>query len=410
MIDDHIDDDKCTRHCVCSDIYARSRARLQGALGSVVMLCLAVPGVASSSNMQWEVVMQRTVVVEPTTPRLRRKYYSLVCLRRQPRPQDQVHKPVGIGATFERDLQGCYRVTSIHAGGSADESGQVVLGDLLFSVNGLLVKDRTTDSVIQLIKGAPGTRTAIVLVTDGPTSSRSHPGQDAFRFDVFSVVPKIGQEPSELVAIILGAQGLSSNSMHPAVFCQLRMIDLSGEGELREELIGVDKAGLALGMRVIKSRLLIERESLAGQGSASEGALGTISFFDSSVSTPGTCTVLWDSGEVREHSIGKDGEYDLEIAPQMTTISTSLADTRWDNALTLRVRDPLFAALEISIWDRENYLGEILVHVDTLHAQEGRFQEQTRGVTFDEHPTASHLQLACAWFSSRNRAKKTEQL
>jgi hypothetical protein len=374
------------------------------------MLCLSVPGVASSSDNQREVVMQRTVVVEPTTPRLCRKHYSLVCLRRQLRPQDHVHNPVGIGATFERDSQGRYRVTSIHAGGSADESGQVVLGDLLFSVNGLLVEDRTTENVIQLIKGAPGTRTAIVLVTDAPTSARSHPGQDAFRFDAFSVVPKIGQEPSELVAIIVGAQGLSSNSMHPAVFCQLRIVDLSGEGELREELIGVDKAGLALGMRVIKSRLLIERERLAGKGSASEGALGTISFFDSSVYTPGTCMVLWDSGEVHEHSIGKDGDYDLEIAPQMTTISASLADTRWDNVLTLRVRDPLFAALEISIWDRENYLGETLVHVDTLFAREGRFQEQTLEMTFEEQPTASHLQLACAWFSSRNRAEKTEQL
>lgn len=375
---------------------------MQGPLGSVVMLCLAVPGVASSSNMEWEMVIPRTVVIDSTTPRLRRKHYSLVCLRRQLRDHDHVHRPVGVGISFDCDAQGYHRVANIQSG--VDETGQVVLGDLLFSINGLQVKDRSTESLKQLVKGAPGTRTAIVLVTDAPTSARSHPGRDSFRFDAFSVVPKIGPEPSELVVAIVGAHGLLSDSTHPAFFCQLRMVDLSGEGELREELIGVNKAGLALGMRVIKSRFLIERESLAGHASASEGALGTISGFDKSVSSPGTCTVLWDSGEECEHAIGKDGEYDLEIAPQMTTISASLNDTRWDNVITLRVRDPLFAALEITIWDRENYLGETLVHVDVLYAQEGEFEEQALGITFEEQPTASRLLLACAWYSSRNRA------
>ena len=38
------------------------------------------------------------------------------------------------------------------------------------------------------------------------------------------------------------------------------------QGELREELVGVDKAGLSLGIRVIKSRFLIEKEAASGQG------------------------------------------------------------------------------------------------------------------------------------------------
>ena len=38
------------------------------------------------------------------------------------------------------------------------------------------------------------------------------------------------------------------------------------QGELREELVGFEKAGLSLGIRVIKSRFLIEKEAASGQG------------------------------------------------------------------------------------------------------------------------------------------------
>lgn len=371
---------------------------LRGALGSSVLLCLARPASTPTANMEeWEVVLMRTVVCDIQTPRQSQKHYYLVCLRRMLRhKQDDFHKPVGVGIAFDTDSHGRFRVGSIYAGGSAQESGQVTTGDVLFSVNGLQVQGRSTDNVIQLVKGAPGTRIALVLVTDPPVSARSHPGQDSFRYDAFSVVPQIGKDPGEIVAVIIGAQGLVSQSAHPAIFCQLRMIDLSGEGELREELVGVSKAGLALGMRVIKSRFFIEREADDGCG-ASEGALGTISYFDPF--NPGTCSVLWDSGEVQPHSIGENGVYDLEIAPQMTTISKTTLGTRWDNVISLRVRDSSYAALEITIWDRETYLGETLVHVDGLVEQQGEFEEQALSLSFEEVPTSAEVLLACAWFA-----------
>ena len=373
---------------------------LRGALGSCVLLCLSRLAPASAADVEeCEVVLMRTVVCDIQTPRQSQKHHYLVCLRRMLRhKQDDFHKPVGVGIAFDLDSYGRFRVGSIHAAGSAQESGHVATGDVLFSVNGLQVQGRSTDNLIQLVKGAPGTRTALVLVSDPPVSARSHPGQDSFRYDAFSVVPQIGKNPGEIVAVIAGAEGLEalvSKSAHPAIFCQLRMVDLSGDGELREELVGVSKAGLALGMRVIKSRFLMERKP--DGGCASEGALGTISHFDPG--NAGTCSVLWDNGEVQQHSVGDEGEYDLELAPQMTTISKHVSSTRWDNVITLRVRDPTYAALEITIWDRETYLGETLVHVDGLVEQQGEFEEQALPLSFEEVPTSSQVLLACAWFS-----------
>ena len=36
-----------------------------------------------------------------------------------------MHKPAGIGITFECDAHGRFRVANLHAGGSADETGQI---------------------------------------------------------------------------------------------------------------------------------------------------------------------------------------------------------------------------------------------------------------------------------------------
>jgi len=400
---------------------------LLGPLGSLVMICLAIPpplhlardtGGAGGEGgreggggnlKEWEVVLVRTCVAdaEMATPRQSKaRHYYLVSLRRMWRPEDHnIQKPVGIGVTFEGDAHQRFRVASLLPGGSADLSGQVGVGDLLFSVNGLQVTGRPTESVIQLIKGAPGTRIALVLVSEAPSSARSHPGKDAFRYDAFSVVPHLGHEPGEIVAVIVGAQGLLSPAHNPAVFCQVRLVDVSGEGLLREELVGVDKAGLSLGVRVMKSRFLIERDTAACEDGGLEGVLGTVYDFDTVRSAAGTCTVLWDNGELREHAVGLNDEYDLEIAPQMTTISKNLGDTRWDNVVTLRVRDPTFAALEITIWERENYLGEVLVKVDNLVHDEGLFEEQSLPVCHDEEPSSggAYLLMACAWFSSQNR-------
>ena len=131
----------------------------------------------------------------------------------------------------------------------------------------------------------------------------------------------------------------------------------------------MDKAGLFLGLRVTKSRFLVECESQSEHGGASEGALGTVSHFDSSDAC--TCSVLWDNGDVCQYSVGRDDNYDLEIAPQMTTISSDTQDAFWNCAITLRVRNPTEAVLEITIWDREYYLGETLLRVEGLLGYQG---------------------------------------
>jgi len=55
----------------------------------------------------------------------------------------------------------------------------------------------------------------------------------------------------------------------------------------------------------------------------------------------------------------------------MTTISSDTQDACWNCAITLRVRNPTEAALEITIWDREYYLGEALLRVEGLLGYQG---------------------------------------
>ena len=274
------------------------------------------------SSTQWEVVLQRTALINSGSLQHHQNHHYTVCLRRMLENTNQeIHKPIGIGIILDNDSEGRFRVASVQPGGSAHKSGHVREGDLLFSINGLRVQHRTMENVMQLIQGAPGTRSALVLVTGSPNSACSHPGQDVILLEPLSTVPQIDVgQPGDLVAVIVGASGLSSSSMHPAVFCQLRIVDLSSGGELREELVGVQKAGLALGMRVIKSRYLIDREMNWGYSNLSEGDLGTISHFEDRNDQTCTCTVLWDNGTVQEHDVGRDNQYDLEVAPQMTPL------------------------------------------------------------------------------------------
>ena len=126
---------------------------------------------------------------------------------------------------------------------------------------------------LQLVKGAPGTRASLVLVSnDADAFKHSQVGS----VDPFMVVPQLQghsdlSDGGELVAVIIGALGLALHTVKPAVFCQLRVIDASGGDLLREELVGANKSGLALGIRVIKSRFLLEREQAAGLTDVAEG-------------------------------------------------------------------------------------------------------------------------------------------
>ena len=79
-------------------------------------------------------------------------------------------KPLGVGLTFDTDPQGRFRVANILAGGAADLSGHVSRGDILFSINGIHLRGRTSAGVAQLLEGPAGTRAALVLVSDPPSS------------------------------------------------------------------------------------------------------------------------------------------------------------------------------------------------------------------------------------------------
>ena len=96
-------------------------------------------------------------------------------------------------------------------------------------------------------------------------------------------------------------------------------------------------------------------------------------------------------------------EYDLEIAPQMTTIAQHEQDIRWDNAMTLRVCHAHSSALEVSLWDRENYLGETLMPLNRVAERPGQFLELAVEVLSEDTVVAT-LQLACAWFPGQGHS------
>ena len=127
----------------------------------------------NSAGNQWEVVLRRlpAAEIEVTTrmltflahishfftnmqlqtPRQLQRHHYVVCLRRMVDKKDQpFHKPVGIGLSLERDSHAYFRISSIHPGGSADKSGLLCVGDILFSINGLPLAHRSTENVMQV--------------------------------------------------------------------------------------------------------------------------------------------------------------------------------------------------------------------------------------------------------------------
>lgn len=85
------------------------------------------------------------------TPRQVQRHHYVICLRRMVDKKDQLfHKPVGLGLSLERDSHAHFRISSIHPGGSADKSGLLCVGDILFSINGLPLAHRSTENVMQV--------------------------------------------------------------------------------------------------------------------------------------------------------------------------------------------------------------------------------------------------------------------
>ena len=127
----------------------------------------------NSAGNQWEVVLRRLPAAEVEvlirmltfvahilhfftnmqlqTPRQLQRHHYVVCLRRMVDKKDQLfHKPVGLGLSLERDSHAHFRISSIHPGGSADKSGLLCVGDILFSINGLPLAHRSTENVMQV--------------------------------------------------------------------------------------------------------------------------------------------------------------------------------------------------------------------------------------------------------------------
>ncbi|EKX49305.1 hypothetical protein GUITHDRAFT_104833 [Guillardia theta CCMP2712] len=79
--------------------------------------------------------------------------------------QDQDKKPdnCGIGITLHVDNEGTFRIISITHGGPADLSGDVLVGDVVTSVDGTPIKAMRKPDVIRLLKGPAGTRVNLEL-------------------------------------------------------------------------------------------------------------------------------------------------------------------------------------------------------------------------------------------------------
>ena len=99
------------------------------------------------------------------------------------------------------------------------------------------------------------------------------------------------------------------------IFCQLRIVSTT----LDEELVGVEKAGIEIGMRVHKSRFLKEKESKSISQSFSEEVGTVITVHDEGLS----CQVLWDDATENGYATGLAGEFDLEVSPEVTTMCDS---------------------------------------------------------------------------------------
>lgn len=67
----------------------------------------------------------------------------------------------GVGLTFEIDMDGVVRVSEIEPGGPSFYDADVYIGDVLFSIDGIGVKDRSRKQIAHLIVGPEGTKVTL---------------------------------------------------------------------------------------------------------------------------------------------------------------------------------------------------------------------------------------------------------
>ena len=80
----------------------------------------------------------------------------------------------GVGLGFERDQVGIHTVCSLIPGGTAAESGRILVGDKVLSVDGVPTQGRSVRDVSEMIRGKVDTDVALTLETLDPASSAQH--------------------------------------------------------------------------------------------------------------------------------------------------------------------------------------------------------------------------------------------
>jgi C-terminal processing protease CtpA/Prc len=77
----------------------------------------------------------------------------------------------GVGLGFERDQAGIHTVCNLYPGGTAAESGRILVGDKVLSVDGVPTQGLSVRDVSEMIRGKVDTDVALTLETLDPASS-----------------------------------------------------------------------------------------------------------------------------------------------------------------------------------------------------------------------------------------------
>mmetsp|Transcript_42833 Transcript_42833/g.104699 ORF Transcript_42833/g.104699 Transcript_42833/m.104699 type:complete len:155 (-) Transcript_42833:60-524(-) len=84
-----------------------------------------------------------------------------------PQPQTQVNDHVaGIGIHFTPNHEGMHIVTGMRPGGPAESCGRILVGDILWKVDDVPVKNQPIQNVIRMLTG-PTDSTVTLSVLDG---------------------------------------------------------------------------------------------------------------------------------------------------------------------------------------------------------------------------------------------------
>ena len=78
----------------------------------------------------------------------------------------------GIGALLKPNRFGILKFADLHPGGAAKQSGEIAEDDRLITVNGVVVKDMLPEKVGPLIRGPPGSKVELEVLSPGSTTIR----------------------------------------------------------------------------------------------------------------------------------------------------------------------------------------------------------------------------------------------